>query len=302
MDRTVKVPDDLEDELELSFLGLLPQVGGGLFGGYGYKYGYARRKRRRGQPTEQGKPELVVHHDPTGSVAEASRAIRTNLMFMSPDQPHRVMLITSAGPSEGKTTVACCISVAMAQTGQRVLLVDCDLRRPRIHRVFGHSSEAGISTALLDGKLDEVIHATEVPNLFVLPAGPVPPNPAELFHTERFKQLLGELRGRFDRVIIDSPPVVAVTDPTILSTQVDGVLLVLRAFKTRKDLARHALRSMQDVGGKMVGGVLNAVDFSKLEYKYSYYYYRRDGYYAHDPSSPESKPSDDAPADSASPQ
>jgi capsular exopolysaccharide synthesis family protein len=167
----------------------------------------------------------------------------------------------------------------MAQTGQRVLLVDCDLRRPRIHRVFDRGSETGISTALLGGSLDEAITPTRVPNLYVLPAGPIPPNPAELLHTEKFRQLVAELRSRYDRVIIDSPPVVAVTDPTILSTLVDGTVLVLRAFKTRKELARHALRSIHDVGGKLVGGVLNAVDFSKIEYKYSYYYYRREGYY-----------------------
>ncbi len=290
MDRTVKVPDDLEEEFGLTFLGLLPEVGGGMFGNYGYQYGYAKKKRRRGQQQKEGKPELVVHDQPTSSVAEASRAIRTNLMFMAPDTPHQVLLVTSAGPSEGKTTVACCIAVVMAQTGQRVLLVDCDLRRPRIHRIFDRGSETGISTTLLGGNLDEAISQTEVPNLFVLPAGPIPPNPAELFHTDRFKQLIAELRTRFDRVIIDSPPVVAVTDPTILSTLVDGTVLVLRAFKTRKELARHAIRSMQDVGGKLIGGVLNAVDFSKLEYKYSYYYYKRDGYYGEDKA--ESKRSD----------
>ncbi|MBM4373479.1 MAG: polysaccharide biosynthesis tyrosine autokinase [Deltaproteobacteria bacterium] len=279
MDRTVKVPDDLEEEFGLTFLGLLPQVASGLFGSGGYKYGYAKRKRRRGQPVKEGKPELIVHDQPTSNVAEASRAIRTNLMFMAPDNPHQVLLVTSPGPSEGKTTVACSISVAMAQTGQRVLLVDCDLRRPRIHRVFDRGSESGVSTALLGGSLDEAITPTPVPNLYVLPAGPIPPNPAELLHTEKFRQLIAELRGRYDRVIIDSPPVVAVTDPTILSTLVDGTVLVVRAFKTRKELARHALRSIQDVGGKLVGGVLNAVDFSKIEYKYSYYYYRREGYY-----------------------
>jgi len=282
MDRTVKVPDDLEDDFGLTFLGLVPQVGAGLFGNYGYQYGYAKKKRRRGQPLKEGKPELIVHNEPTSSVAEASRAIRTNLMFMAPDNPHQVLLITSAGPSEGKTTVACSISIAMAQTGQRVLLVDCDLRRPRIHRIFGRGSESGVSTTLLGGSLDEAISQTEVPNLYVLPAGPIPPNPAELFHTDKFKQLIEELRSRFDRVIIDSPPVIAVTDPTILSTLVDGAVIVLRAFKTRKELARHAIRSMQDVGGKLIGGVLNAVDFSKLEYKYSYYYYKRDGYYGED--------------------
>ncbi len=281
LDRTVKVPDDIEDD-GITFLGLLPQVGNSLFGNGNYGY-YAKRKRRlRGKPIQEGAPELVVHDHPTSGVAEASRAIRTNLLFMSPDKPHKTLLVTSASPSEGKTTVACCIAIAMAQTGQRVLIMDCDLRRPRLHRVFGKTADTGVSTALLGGNLDDALQATNVPNLSVLPAGPIPPNPAELFHTERFKALLAELEGRFDRIVLDSPPVVAVTDPAIIATIVDGVVLVSRAFKTRKELARHAVRSITDVGGRLVGGVLNAVDFSRLEYKYSYYYYKRDGYYGSD--------------------
>ncbi len=287
MDRTVKVPDDLEDEFGLTFLGLLPQNSNNK-SAKGY-YG-SKTKRKRGMLEKEDKPELIVHNDPMSSVAEASRAIRTNLMFMAPDNPHKIILVTSAGPSEGKTTVACCIGTAMAQTGQKVLLVDCDLRRPRIHKVFGRGSELGVSTALIEGNVDEAISETEVPNLFVLPAGPIPPNPAELFHTERFRKLIDDLRGRFDRIIIDSPPVVAVTDPTILSTLADGVVVVMRAFKTKKELARHAMRSIQDVGGKLIGGVLNDVNFDKIEYKYSYYYYRRDGYYTDTKQSFENRP------------
>ncbi len=280
LDRTIKLPEDLEGELNLTFIGLLPQFGGRTFG----RYGYASRKskRRRGKLVEEGKPELSVHDHPTGSVAEAARAIRTNLMFMSPDKPQRMLLVTSAGPVEGKTTVASCIAVAMAQTGQRVLLVDCDLRRPRVHKIFGKDSKVGLTTALLDHDLDRAIHETPVPNLSVLPSGPIPPNPAELLHTDRFRQLLDELRGKFDRVIIDSPPVVAVTDPAILSTLVDGTVLVVRAFKTRKEVARHAVRSILDVGGNIVGSVLNAIDFSKLEYKYTYYYSNATEYYTAD--------------------
>lgn len=284
MDRTVKVPEDLEEEFGLTFLGLIPQLADGPFGTTDKGSRYARKRRERGRRPKDAKPELVVHDDPTSSVAEASRAIRTNLLFMAPDSPHQLLLVTSAGPSDGKTTVAACISIALAQTGQRVLLVDCDLRRPRVHRIFDRGSETGISTAVINRNLDDAITETLVPNLSVLPAGPIPPNPAELFHTERFKELLSELRGRFDRIILDSPPVAAVTDPTIISTLVDGTVIVLRAFKTRRELARHAIRSIQDVGGKIVGGVLNAVDFSKLEYRYSYYYYRRDGYYSSEPS------------------
>jgi polysaccharide biosynthesis transport protein len=279
LDRTIKIPDDVEDELGLSCLGLLP-----AFTPTSSKSAYAPRKKR-GRPVDDssGAPELVVHDEPMSSIAEAARAIRTNLMFMAPDNPYQLLLVTSAGPSEGKTTVACCIAIAMAQAGQRVAIIDCDLRRPRLHRIFKAGSAVGVTTALLDGNFDEIVKPTGVPDLSVVAAGPIPPNPAELFHSERFKALLESARGRFDRIIIDSPPVAAVTDPTVLSKLVDGTVLVVRAFKTRRDIARHAVRLVQSVGGNLAGVVLNAVDFSRMEYKYShYYYYRREGYYSSD--------------------
>lgn len=272
MDRTVKVPDDLENELGLTFLGLLPELNEkALRTSYG-------NKRRRGKRVDPSKSELTVHHAPTSSIAEAARAVRTNLMFRAPDNPYRTLLVTSAGPAEGKTTVACCIAIAMAQAGQDVAIIDCDLRRPRLHRVFGKSSATGVTTSILDGDFEATIHPTDVPNLSVITSGPIPPNPAELFHTSRFKAMLEQATKRFDRVIIDSPPIAAVTDPAIISTLVDSTVLVVRAYATRKELVRHAARSIHDVGGSLAGAVLNAVDFSRHEYKYSYYYYRRDGY------------------------
>jgi len=171
----------------------------------------------------------------------------------------------------------------LAQTGQKVALIDCDLRRPRVHRVFRKTSEVGVTTAMLDESIDEAVLETEVPNLSVIPAGPIPPNPAELLHSEKFKAFLESVKSRFDRVIIDSPPIVPVTDAAILSTLVDGTVLVVRAFKTTKDLARHAVRALHDLGVTKAGAVLNAVNFSRHEYKYRYYYYRRDGYYADEP-------------------
>jgi capsular exopolysaccharide synthesis family protein len=226
------------------------------------------------------RPELIVHDFRMSGIAEAARTIRTNLLFMAPDRPFRTLLVTSAGPAEGKTTVACFVAIAMAQAGQRVVIVDCDLRKPRLHRIFGKDSKVGVTTALLSEDIDDAILPTEVPNLSVIPAGPIPPNPAEILHSERFKAFLAQIQGRFDRVIIDSPPIVPVTDGVVLSTLVDGTILVVRAFKTTKDLARHALRSLLDVGANMAGTVLNAVNLNRGEYRYSeYYYYRRDGYY-----------------------
>jgi succinoglycan biosynthesis transport protein ExoP len=283
IDRSVKTPDDLEKDVGVTFVGLLPEIGEDkLLGKY-------RRRRRRGEPQRPAvvRPDLIVHDHRMSGVAEAARTIRTNLMFMAPDHPFHTLLVTSAGPSEGKTTVACSIAIAMAQAGQRVVLLDCDLRKPRIHRIFGKDSKVGVTTALLDEDVTDAIFATEVPNLSIIPAGPIPPNPAELLHSERFKTFLEQVQARFDKVIIDSSPIVPVTDAVVLSTLVDGTLLVVRAFKTTKDLARHALRALHDVGANVTGTVLNAVNLSRGEYKYSqYYYYRRDGYYAEDAPAP----------------
>ncbi len=218
-------------------------------------------------------------------------------MFMAPDRPYKTLLITSSGPTEGKTTVATWIAIAMAQAGQRVLLVDCDLRRPRLHRVFGKSGQIGVSTALMDGELpDAEAMSTEVPNLFILCAGPTPPNPAELLQSDKFKHLLARLTGMFDRVVIDSPPIVPVTDAAILSTQVDGTVFVVRAYSTTKDLARQGLRVLMDVGAHKAGVILNAVNLHRQEYGHYYYSYHRDNYYA-----PKDPPGGEEPRSTPSP-
>lgn len=287
LDRSLKTPEDIDVELGMAFLGLLPETEKNVK----MPAPSAKKRRNRGlQPA----PELVLHSDPTSGIAEAARTIRTNLIFMAPDHPYKTLLVTSAGPSEGKTTVASCIAIAMAQAGQRVVLIDCDLRRPRIHRIFDVGSDEGVTTALLEESEGDAVRPTEIPNLSVIAAGPIPPNPAELLHSERFRRFLGRISGRFDRVIIDSPPLVAVTDATILSTLVDGTVLVIRAFSTNKDLARHALRLLVDVGAKLAGAVLNAVNLSRHEYKYSYYKYQGDGYYSSAQEPPVTRRPDEA--------
>lgn len=271
LDRSIKNPDDLERVVGLSFLGFLPSLES-----RGKK---ARAREKLTHPEEGGKPELFVHNHPTSAIAEAARAIRTNILFMSPDRPYRTLLVTSAGPAEGKTTVACCLAIAMAQAGRKVVLVDCDMRRPRLHQVFGATRDEGITTALLDlPNLKGALLETGVPNLHLIPAGPLPPNPAEILHSGAFARLLSDLRAEFDSVIIDSPPVVAVTDAAILANAVDGTILVVRAFQTSKDLARRAARALADVGVRLVGTVLNGVDVDRDGYAYGYYYYHRDGY------------------------
>jgi capsular exopolysaccharide synthesis family protein len=277
LDRSLRTPEDVEHELGQPFLGLLPQVGRGPAEQSPY---HSRRRKRPQVAEESGAPELFVFNSPASGTAEAARAIRTNILFTSPDQAYNTLLITSAGPSEGKTTVACSIAITMAQAGQRVVLVDCDLRRPRVHRIFGRSNEHGLTTALLDVSAEaSMANESVVPNLSFISTGPIPPNPAELLQSAAFKALLERLRGRYDRVVLDSPPLVPVTDAAILSTLVDGTILVVRASQTTRELARRALRALRDVSGRIVGVVLNAVDLENRSYGYyRYYQYKHEGY------------------------
>jgi capsular exopolysaccharide synthesis family protein len=269
MDRSVKSPNDIEQELGLTFLGMLPRVGRASSGGYGRR-ARGRRRTRTGDPQ---RIELIVHEDPQSAISEASRGLRTNISFMSPDKPYKSLLVTSPSPSEGKTTVACCLAVAMAQAGHKVLLVDCDLRRPRLHRVFQRKNDRGVTSSLIDrAGLPSALVETEVSGLWLLPSGPSCPNPAESLQSNAFGSLLEQLEGDFDRVVIDSPPIGPVTDAVILSTRVDASIMVIRALSTTKDTVLHARRALEDVRANLVGAVLNAADPGRADYPYYYRY------------------------------
>jgi capsular exopolysaccharide synthesis family protein len=220
-----------------------------------------------------------VQTAPKSAVAECLRAVRTNLLFMSPDKPLKTIMVTSSGPQEGKTTTATSLAITMAGSGNRVLLMDADMRRPRIHRIFGAPNQAGLSSLILgEGSLEALVKDTGVENLWVLPCGPIPPNPAELLHTAAFQRILGAAASAYDRVIIDSPPIGVVADAVVMATQVDGTLVVLKAGKTDRDVARQAVRQLADVKAPVFGAVLNDLDLSDQKYgQYSYYY--QYGYY-----------------------
>jgi polysaccharide biosynthesis transport protein len=293
LDNTLKTPEDVEHRLGVTFLGLLPDIAEEDLPSAGPG---GKRKRRRAVASEFA-PELLVHERPTSGIAEAARSLRTNLMFMNPDHPYKRLLVTSAAPAEGKTTVAVSIAVSLAQGGQRVCIIDCDLRRPRLHRIFDRAGDIGLMNAILgEATVEEVAKPTVVPNLWSIPCGPIPPNSADVVSSERFRRLLDEIASKFDRIVLDSPPIVAVTDSAIVSTLVDGVVFVVRAFKTSVNLCRSGLRTLQDVDAPIAGAVLNAVNLNRHEYNYyHYYYYKREGY-APLPAAPGSSPSvDDRP-------
>ena len=228
--------------------------------------------------------DLYVLTHPKSSVAECCRSIRTNLLFMSPDQPARRILITSAGPQEGKTTTAVNLAITMAQSGLRVLLVDTDMRRPRLHKVFGIPSSEGLSKVIVgETSALEMVRETGVANLWLLPCGATPPNPAELLHADRFKNIVAELAAKYDRVIFDSPPVGAVTDAAILARLTDGTVMVAKSRRTSKDSLKRAHRALTgQAASPSSAAILNDLDLTdKANYGY-YYYYSHYGYYANE--------------------
>jgi len=227
--------------------------------------------------------ELIVVDEPMSPAAETFRMIRTNLTFMSPDDPLRSYVVTSAMPVEGKTTVASNLAISLAQFGRSVLLVDSDLRRPRLHRVFEVDNDLGLTT-LVAGRttLSAVLHKTKIDGLSVLTSGPIPPNPSELIHSAAFASVKDELLKHFDYVLFDSPPMGAVTDAAILAPQVDGVLLVVRAGTSTLHAVVGARKQLNSVSARLLGAVLNDADLRIKGYRYGAgsYAYRSAGGYA----------------------
>jgi capsular exopolysaccharide synthesis family protein len=217
------------------------------------------------QPPER---TLITLRDPGSAAAEAYRTLRTNIQFSSLDRPLKTLLVTSTAPDEGKSVSLANLAVTMAQAEQRVLLVDCDLRRPSLHSIFGLSNDQGLTSAILaQGESELPIQATSVPGLSLLASGPLPPRPADLLGSRRMGAMIEHLRADADIVLIDTPPVVAVTDAAVLAPQVDGVLLVLQAGHTRRDRAREARQILEKVKAHIIGVVLNN---ARLEGGYSY--------------------------------
>jgi succinoglycan biosynthesis transport protein ExoP len=275
LDRTIRTVEDAE-ALGITILGIMPRIENGV-----PLHGASYARRRKNAPEIVTNRDLVVHTHPKSSVAECCRTIRTNLTFMSADRPQRAIVVTSASPREGKTTVVISLAISLAQGGKRVLLIDTDLRKPRVHKALNRSNAKGVTTVLVSEHTSkQAIQTTDIPGLDLLASGPIPPNPAELLHTPQFRDLVSELSRKYDHILFDSPPLAAVTDAAIISPQVDGVILVVHGQKTTRDALRSALRQLHDVNAHVTGGVLNDVDLSSRQHGYgSYYYYHNEGYY-----------------------
>jgi capsular exopolysaccharide synthesis family protein len=250
LDNRVKTPEEIETELGIPSLGMIPLMA-----------------------AVPGKANPLISDGAPPNFSEAFRALRTNILFSAAAGGPRSIVVTSTGPGEGKTMVAGNVAIGLAQTGQRVLLVDADMRRPRSHELFGLAVEPGLSNLLVGAsKASEVVQPSGVENLWVMPAGTTPPNPAELLGSKRFADLTTSLGGHFDCVIIDTPPVLAVTDAAVVAHRASGVLFVIAADGTSKQAAQTALDQLQHARAKFLGAVLNRIDIQRDSYYYSRYY------------------------------
>lgn len=221
------------------------------------------------QEASEGRERLITFSNPRSPVAEAYRQLRTNIQFSSLDRPVRTLLVTSTNPEEGKSTTLANLAITMAQAGLKVILVDCDLRRPSIHELFGLRNGEGLTTMVV-GDYGERFPLQEsgVENLSILPSGPLPPNPSELLGSNRMTEVINKLKAQADYVLFDSPPIIAVTDAAVLASRVDGVILVIKAGETKRELAQKAKALLEKVNANLLGVVLNNVRYDASLHRY----------------------------------
>jgi len=270
VDNTVRTPEQAQAISGLPSLGMIP---------LGSKSHSDSGSRQRLRVTSSKEPvELITQSRPQSQMAESYRALRTSLLLTSLGAPPKTILITSALPQEGKTTTSINTAIVLAQKGTRVLLIDADLRRPSIHKTLGMGPRIGLSNVLTGGcKMEQAtVRSSMLPNLFILPAGTPPPNPAELLASAQMLQVLQELREQYDHIVIDSPPTLSVTDAVVLSTRADAVVLVIRSGQTTKPALRRSREILAQVGARVSGVLLNAVNLNSPDY---YYYYEYQGKY-----------------------
>ncbi|MCC7043665.1 MAG: polysaccharide biosynthesis tyrosine autokinase [Acidobacteria bacterium] len=257
-DSRIKLPEEIKTHLGLPFLGMIPSFGGG---------------------DKDGEAPLLQAEAPA-AFSEAIRAVRTAVLFSSAEEGARSVVVTSTGPHEGKTVVSSSLAITLAQAGQRTIVVDADMRRPRMHEALGRSQEPGLSNVLVgEATLADATRATSVPNLTLLAAGHIPPNPVELLCSPRYVELIAELKRRYDWVVIDAPPVMPVTDAAVVANNSSGVIFVVGAEMTPRQSAAAAVEQLRGANAKFIGAVLNRVNLQRHSYYYSPYYRKSYGKY-----------------------
>jgi len=271
MDNTVRTPEQAQALSALPSLGMIP---------LGSKTTSHGSRNRLALTSSKEAVETVTQVRPQSQMAESYRALRTSLLLSNLGAPPKVIMVTSARPQEGKTTTSINTAIVLAQKGVRVLLIDADLRRPSIHKTLGMGPRSGLSNVLTgSATLQQTIVTSPVlQNLFILPAGTAPPNPAELLASSNMKDLVAELRGQYDHIVVDTPPTLSVTDAVVLSSRADATILVIRSGQTTKQALRRSRDILMQVNAHVAGVLLNAVDLTSPDY---YYYYEYQGKYTH---------------------
>jgi polysaccharide biosynthesis transport protein len=274
INNTLCSPEDIKRHLRIPFLGIVP----------------LHASKDAASPQGALAPALEASHTPRSNISEAYRTLRTNILFSRADAEPRVLLVLSTVAQEGKTTTAVNLATVMAQYGYKVVLIDGDFHRPQIRKLFGIRQEEGMSNLLVGNKkLSETLFQTKIPNLFVIPAGRIPPNPSEILGSRAMHVLMETLKQDFKMIIIDSPPLAGVSDSMVTAKVADGIVLVVRAGATARAIVQSALESLYGIGAQVLGAVLNCYDATTDGYYYSRHYY---GYtYAADSSGPEQKKS-----------
>jgi len=258
LNNTLNSPEDIKRHLHIPFLGIVPL------------------HAAKNAAFQQGVvvSALEASHAPRSNISGSYRAMRTNILFSLAEAEPQVILVSSTVAQEGKTTTAVNLAIVMAQYGYKVVLVDCDFHRPQLRLLFGIKQDEGMTNLLVGNKeLKDALFETEIPNLKVIPSGRNPPNPSEILGSKRMHFLLAKLKQDFDKIIIDSPPIAGVTDSLVTAKAVDGVVLVVRAGKTPRSIVGSAVESLQGIGAKVLGAVLNCYDITTDGYYYSRHYY-----------------------------
>jgi len=290
---SINTHEDVERYMGLATLAIIPDTGKngrGLLGAYGYGYGSNKSESDTALVKATEKPELLRNQPNRSPLSEAYRQMRTSIMLSIPERAPKTLLVTSSLPSEGKTTISVNTALTLGQLGQRVVIIDADMRRPRVHKVFEIPNNEGLSNILSSQMSEDEIFnlVTEDPDtgLYVITAGQIPPNPAELIASEQMTRLIEILSEHFDHVVFDSPPIITCTDGVLLASKLDGTILVVHGGKTSREAGRRSKQLLKDVNARILGVVLNRITKKTSGYYYAdYYKHYYQNYYSSDEES-----------------
>jgi capsular exopolysaccharide synthesis family protein len=274
LDRSIKTPEEVKTLLRVPALGVIPSSNTKSVNRY-YSYNYHSGKKDKKKDQKPKSIELINHKEPDSHFSELYRTVRTSILLSTPKMPPKVIAISSALPNEGKTVSCINLAISFTQLGKKVLVLDGDLRKPRMHKILNLKNTPGLSTYLVGrAKLPDIIYKTHIPNLYVIPSGPISPNPAELIDSEVMANILVKFNQEVDFIFIDTPPLIGLVDPILVGKHSDGMILVTWGGKTNRDVVEKAKEELAQFNIRLLGVILNKIDFKREKYANYYYQYR----------------------------